>query len=101
MKIRTDVMLQGLGGEELMPLKEVLQNVLIQDHDPKNVQESVRRYNLAKEVTEKEEVEVTSEDITMLKKSVVALYKPLVSGQTCLILEGGCVIPAKDNKEKK
>ena len=59
-------------------------------HDPeeKNLDNKVKKYHLHLRMFEKEEVEVTADEIVLLKKCINAAYlQPLIVGQASDILE--------------
>ena len=95
MKVKVKTVLEDIKGAALMgpdgkPLVigEVLQAALLQDNEKGDVKDAVRRFNLARDIETNDEVELSAEDVVMLKKSLSNLYKPLVAGQVCLLLEG-------------
>ncbi len=66
-------------------LKKLLHEFEVKDPTPEKV---VRYYNIGEECMTKDEVELTSEDITYIKSKIVSAYLPFVSGQVCKLLEG-------------
>ena len=51
-------------------------------------EEKMELYQLSVKVWNTDEVDLTSEQISMIKKNTAEMFAPLVAGQTCLILEG-------------
>ena len=95
MKVKVKTVLEDIKGDVLtgqgdkpLTIGEVLQATLLQDNVKGDVKDAVRRFNLARDIETNDEVELSAEDVVMLKKSLSNLYKPLVAGQVCLLLEG-------------
>ena len=95
MKVKVKTVLEDIKGAALMDpdgnplvIGEVLQAALLQDNEKGDVKDAVRRFNLARDIEINDEVELSAEDVVILKKSLANLYKPLVAGQVCLLLEG-------------
>ena len=98
MKINVDETLKTLDGQTMMDndgngnaveasLKTLLVNaVLAPTKDEKGV-DKVRKYELAKLIFKGGEVDLTAEDITLIKKQVGENFAPIVVGQVWDILE--------------
>ncbi len=70
--------------------------LLAADPEERNLDSKVKKYHLHLRIFGKEEVEITSDEIVLLKKCINAAYlQPLIVGQANDMLE-----QRKDNKEK-
>ena len=97
-KINVDETLKTLDGQTMMDndgkgnaveasLKTLLVNaVLAPTKDEKGV-DKVRKYELAKMIFKGGEVDLTAEDITLIKKQVGENFAPIVVGQVFEMLE--------------
>ena len=68
--------------------------LLVPDLQEKNMGNKIEKYHLAQRLLGKAEIELTAEEIVLIKKSInVAYAQPLIVGQACDLLE------QKDKKE--
>lgn len=79
--------------KEAITLKSVAINGLLAQVDSQkeqiSQQEKLDRYSLALKIRNaKGKLEVTSEDVTKIKKTVSDVYSTMVAAQACLMLEG-------------
>lgn len=80
--------------EKEIELKDICINALLTDvPKPQNApiesgREKFKKYNLAKKVGDGGEIEISSEEITLLKEQIGNLYPPMVVGSAYEILEG-------------
>lgn len=100
MKVKIDSVLKDIKGEPLkaaqdsdkiLTLKDVLSiSLCFIEQKGSTPEESVKRYNLLRSVTDAEtEVDISAEDISLMKQLIAKTYgSPVVSGQACLLLEG-------------
>jgi len=79
----------GDGKVKIFPLKDAIVNAVLAPvkHDEKGV-DKVKKYELAKKVQIADgNVELTIEDITLIKERVGEVYPPLIVGQVFELLE--------------
>ena len=83
--------------KEIVTLGTVCTSALLApDPEERNLDSKVKKYHLHLRIFGKEEVEITSDEIVLIKKCINAAYsQPLIVGQANDILE-----QRKDNKEK-
>lgn len=101
MKVKTDVVLTNLDGEPLKDadakgeavdatLKMCVINALLapaqQGQKPETGVEKLKKYNLASKVNDNEEIELSAEEISLIKDRVGELFPPLVVGQVFKLL---------------
>ena len=104
MKIDFSTLLHGLDGEVLRtpPMKQgeegKLQTlsrvcvdalVAVERNATPNGKISFERYQLAEKINDKKEVEVSAEEIVMLKDRVGIIFGPVVVGPAFKLLDGG------------
>lgn len=93
MILNFDQTLKELNGETIkdekgeVKLKTFCQNAILAPEKEQNAEEKVRAYQLAIKIQEGGEVEVTAEEIALIKKKVGEAYAPIVVGQIFEILE--------------
>lgn len=77
-------------GEELMTLETVLVQALLMTDEKENPNMDVKykRYRLCKKISGAKEVDLTSEEVVMLKDLVGRAFVTLISGQVYDLLEG-------------
>lgn len=100
MKINTNQVLKSLSGEVLKDrddkgqaidatLKVAIVNALLA---PMQKEEAgtikIKKYELAKRIYQNDEIDLTAEEITLIKARVGEVYPPLLVGQMNEILEG-------------
>lgn len=79
--------------KEAITLKSVAINGLLaqvdSQKDPISQQEKLDRYALALKIrNSKSKIDITSEEVTKIKKTVSDIYSTMVAAQACLMLEG-------------
>ena len=98
MKINVDETLKTLDGQTMMDndgkgnaieasLKTVLVNAVLAPTEKEAGVDKVRKYELAKMLFKGGEVDLTAEDITLIKKQVGENFAPIVVGQVFEMLE--------------
>ncbi len=99
MKIDTNQTLKALNGEVLKDndgqgnavdatLKMAVVNALLAPVQKETGLDKVKKYELATRIYKNDEVELSSEDIVLIKKCVGDNFAPIVVGQIFNILEG-------------
>ncbi len=74
--------------DEIITVREVLTKVLLEVPIKDATIDSVMKsYKLGEAIRNNDEVELTSEDITMIKNLLIGAYVPLIAGQVINILE--------------
>lgn len=58
-------------------------------------EEKLKLFKLGMKLTDSGEVELSSEDIVLIKNRVNKIYSPIVYGRCCEVLEGSVDVPAK------
>lgn len=100
MKIETEVVLKNLDGEELkdasvkgestnVTLKICLINALLSPLGQGKTEagtEKLKKFNLAKKINDNKEVDLSADDIVLLKNRVGEVYPPLIVGQVYELL---------------
>ena len=75
--------------DKSLTVREVLMRILLEVPIKDATVDSVmKNYKLGEAVRNNDEVEFTSEDVTMVKNLIIGQYIPLVAGQVINILEG-------------
>jgi hypothetical protein len=69
-------------------LKSTIVNALLSPVQKENGLDKVKKYELAKKVYEADEVELTAEEITLIKARVGDAFIPMVVGRVFEMLEG-------------
>ena len=98
MKINVDEKLKTLDGQVMMDndgkgnaieasLKILLVNAVLAPTEKELGVEKVKKYELAKMIFKGGEVDLTAEDITLIKKQVGENFAPIVVGQVFEMLE--------------
>jgi len=96
MKIKMNQAIVGLNGKQIellekkLNLGDVCAEALVNNHpDEKGVagKEKLERFELAIKVYKGKDVELTSEEITLIKKLVAFSYAPLVCGQVWKMID--------------
>lgn len=102
MKIKTEIVLMNFNGDVLQDndgkgnltdanLKHAIVNSLLaplQQGKNETGVEKVKKYELAKRVYDNDEVELSAEEVSLIKERLAEVYPPLVVGQCFKILEG-------------
>jgi hypothetical protein len=81
----------GLGGKEKTTLKDVAVDALLaqfQDEQNLSGEEKCKRYVLATRIYGNDEIELTVEEVALIKKLIGRGFSPLVVGQAYSMLEG-------------
>lgn len=100
MKIKVDVVLKNMNGAALKDIDEngvtidatlrrTLVNAVLTPIQNESGIEKVKKYELAKRIYTNDEVELTDEEIKLLKNRVGESFGPIVVGQVFEILEKG------------
>ena len=69
-------------------LKKILTNALLIAVEKESGVDKVKKYELAKLIHKGKVIDLTAEDVVLLKKQVGDFYTPLVVGQVFALLEG-------------
>lgn len=97
MKINFNIELKDMDGKPIMETKDkpllldkvCVNAVLSEIPDEKTTgEQKLQRFQLAKKIYGAGEIDVTAEEIVLLKDKIGKLYLPLVVGQVFEILEG-------------
>jgi hypothetical protein len=102
MEINTDIEMLSMMGDpiktplepgkppEVLTLKNVLLNCLINETegDKLDAKKKIERYDLALRVKDGGKVELTAEEISLIKESISKQFPVIVTGQAHRILEG-------------
>ena len=75
--------------EEEIVLNKICSNALMQPDQKDDGAKKVEKYLLAQKVHNADEVELTVEEISLLKECIAVGYAPLVVGQAWCLLEKG------------
>ena len=79
-------------GDEVLTLKKVMQlSILSSDPNTKiSLENSLKRYEIGQKLSDaKDTVELTAEEITEIKKSMVVVYPIVTVGYACKLIEAG------------
>lgn len=97
MKVNVDKVLKNIDGSNIKDvvdgkavdakLKTILVNAVLAPVDKESGVDKVKKYELAKMIHKGKTIDLTSEDITMLKDAVALGYAPLIVGQVFEMLE--------------
>jgi len=99
MKIKTDVVLKNLDGQVMKDndgkgnavdatLKMAIVNAVLAPVQNEKGTDKIKKYELAMKVHKNKEVDLTAEDISLIKERVGELFPPLIVGQVYNLLEG-------------
>jgi hypothetical protein len=99
MKVDTTQVLKTLDGQVMKDndgqgnavdatLKMALVNSILSPVQKESGIDKVKKFNLAQRVYKDDEVELTAEDITLIKERVGETFAPIIVGQVWNILEG-------------
>jgi hypothetical protein len=69
-------------------VRRALVNALLAPNQKDSGVQKIQKYELARRIYTTDMVEVSAEEVVVLKKQVEELYPPLVCGQLCAMLEG-------------
>ena len=75
------------GKERDVLLRDVCENALLEDDRGSDGGEKMKRFKLAEKIHLYEDVNLSAEDVTLLKELIGKLYGPLVVGQAYKILD--------------
>jgi hypothetical protein len=117
MKINVSQPLNSYEGKPLVEnekpilLRSVIINALnytTKDTKPTTAEEKMGLYELSVKVFNEDEIELSSEQISMIKKNMAEMFSPVITGQACMILEGKELpiikvpeVPKKVQEDKK
>jgi len=89
---RGDVAVITIPAEGASTLRDICIAALMTDNPENRVngQEKYRRYELATKIKKNDTVEVTTDEIVLIKNLIAEIYPPLVLGQAFDMLEGKC-----------
>ena len=78
------------GSMEQTPIsvKTICVNAILSNDEKRPGEEQIKRYQLAKRINKGGDVEVTAEEIALIKKAVAANFPPIVTGFVDEKLEG-------------
>jgi hypothetical protein len=99
MLINTNTVITNLVGEPMKDmdangeatdatLKSTIVNALLSPVQKEQGTEKVKKYELAKRIYEADEIELTAEEITLIKSRVGDTFVPIVVGRVFEMLEG-------------
>jgi hypothetical protein len=99
MLIKTNTVITNLAGESMKDmdadgnasdatLKSTIVNALLSPVQKETGTDKVQKYELAKKVYEADEIELTAEEITLIKARVGDAFVPIVVGRVFEMLEG-------------
>lgn len=80
----TDLTREGAGDSaEPLTIAWAISNALVNTPqlDAMSIEESMRRYNLHTRISDANVVELSAEDIVLIKNAVAATYTPIIVGQ--------------------
>jgi hypothetical protein len=80
---------RGKGGTTVdATLRMAIVNSLLAYSEKDNGIDKMQKYELAKKVFKNDRVELSSEDISLIKTNLYNAFSPLIAGQCCEMLEG-------------
>lgn len=99
MKIKVDHVLKNQKGETLVDpdtneqviLKDICSNALLTPVQEDKEKEKLQKWDLFKKIRDTDNagvIEVTAEELTVIKRSIGQLFTPLIVGQCFDLLEG-------------
>ncbi len=80
---------KGVETKKPLTVRSVLAAVLVTNvqGEKQSAAEQVERFMLASQMVRDDKIELSSEQVTNIKKWTASRYAPLITGQICMILE--------------